>query len=67
MNTRTQLTVPGPLADAAARRAGADLDGAGLAALARYALARLAGWPHTAAVTAARTTRPPTSTSGDGQ
>jgi hypothetical protein len=54
VNTRTTLVVSPTLADAAARRAPGLPDGAGLSALARYALARLAGWPHTAALDAAR-------------
>jgi hypothetical protein len=54
LNTRTNLVVSPTLADAAARRAPGLPDGAGLSALARYALARLAGWPHSAALDAAR-------------
>lgn len=54
MNTRTTLVVSPTLAAAAARRADGLGSDAGLADLARYALARLAGWPHTAALDAAR-------------
>lgn len=54
MNTRTQLVVSSDLASAAARRATGLPSDAGLAALARYALARLAGWPSSAALDAAR-------------
>ena len=54
MNTRTQLVVSSDLAAAAARRAPGLPEDAGLAVLARYALARLAGWPHSAALNAAR-------------
>jgi hypothetical protein len=45
--------VPADLAAAAARRSGLPEDTA-LAALARFALARLAGWPADAALTVAR-------------
>lgn len=53
MNTRTQLVVPADLADAAARRADLPEDTT-LAVLARFALARLAGWPNDAALAVAR-------------
>ena len=52
VNTRTQLTVPAGLATEALRRSGLSGD-TGLAALARFALARLAGWPPPAARTVA--------------
>jgi hypothetical protein len=65
LNTRTQLVVPADLA-AAARRRAADLPAdAGLAMLARYALARLAGWPSSAAVTVARGRPSAGTTAGD--
>ena len=56
------------LADAAAKRAGLGAD-ATLAMLARYALGRLAGWPHMAAVEAARPTpgHPRQTNGGDNQ
>lgn len=54
MNTRTQLVVSPDLADAARRRAPGLADSDGLAVLARYAMARLAGWPHSAALDAAK-------------
>lgn len=56
MNTRTSLVVSPTLADAAARRAGSLGADATLAMLARYALARLAGWPDSAAREVARRT-----------
>jgi hypothetical protein len=49
MNSRTQLVVPGELATEALRRSGLP-DDATLAQLARFALARLAGWPRAAAL-----------------
>lgn len=52
MNSRTQLVVPGELAADAFRRSGLPED-ATLAQLARYALARLAGWPRPAALAVA--------------
>ena len=54
MNRRTYLIASDTLTDAAAKRAPGLTDADGLAALARYALARLAGWPHSAALDAAR-------------
>jgi hypothetical protein len=54
MNTaRTQLVVPGELVADARRRSGLPED-ATLAQLARFALARLAGWPVAAALTVAK-------------
>jgi len=53
VNTRTQLTVPAELAAEALRRSGLP-DDTGLAELARFALARLAGWPKPAALAIAR-------------
>lgn len=49
----TYLRVPESLAGAARKKAGLPPD-AGLAALARYALARLAGWDKDASLNAAR-------------
>lgn len=52
----THLRVSADLAEAARRKAGLP-PGAGVAALARYALGRLAGWNRDAALTAARVRR----------